>query len=273
MALKHTVTDTDNNFSINPTTRVIKNESPGKNYLIQYDHNSEIFSFEMPRMVEKHDMSNCDSVEVHYVNIDAKTQLTSAGIYKVKDVQVSDQDPNVIIFTWLIDQAATKYVGSLNFLVRFACEDDTDPNTYSYVWNTAVHTDIKISSGLCNSDVIYEDYTDVLQQWLNEVQGVRMIDLQQTIFSEDDEGANVWTATFADGTTRDLTVKNGSKGDPGGIGDPGKSAYKYAQEGGFTGSEDDFKKSLLVPTFYEGTKKLEKVTFVLDGTTLKITTQ
>lgn len=272
MALKHQVTDTDNNFSINPTTRIIKNESPGKNYLIQYDHNSEVFSFEVPKVVEGHDLSKCDHIEIHYVNIDGKTQMTSSGVYEVTDYKVSDQDPTMLIFSWLISHHATKYVGSLNFLVRFYCVGDQ--GDLCYVWNTAVHSDIKISSGLCNSDTIVEEYADVLAKWRAELQGFKFLDLQQTKSSTFSKGENVWTATFDDGTpqgfSRQITVLNGEKGE---IGPPGESAYDVAKRLGlFTGTEEDFIGSLIYPEFYLDGVRLKNVKFSVTGDTLTIET-
>lgn len=67
--------------------------------------------------------------------------------------------------------------------------------------------------------------------------------------SSADGGSNV--VTFSDGKT--LTVKNGSKGTPGTNGTngkngtngaAGKSAYAYAQDGGFTGTETEFSENL-----------------------------
>ena len=268
LRLKHSVYDSDTHFSINPSTRVIKNESTTKTGLIQHDHNSERFTFEMPKVIEGHDMSQCDIVEVHYINIDSETKVESHGYFAVEDMQISDEDPNIVIFSWLISQHATQYVGSLNFLIRFACTDDA--GKLLYVWNTAVHTGISVANGIYNSNFILEDYADVLLKWQSETQAFRLVSLTAQE-SDEDEGENVWTATFADGSTNSLRVKNGSKGEPG-EGKPGKSAYEYAKEGGYNGTEDEFKKSLLVPGFYEGTKKLEKVSFALEGTTLKITT-
>lgn len=48
MGHTHNVYDTDTHFSINPVTRMIKNESSKKVTLIQHDHNSERFTFELP---------------------------------------------------------------------------------------------------------------------------------------------------------------------------------------------------------------------------------
>lgn len=75
-----------------------------------------------------------------------------------------------------------------------------------------------------------------------------------------DGGSNV--VTFSDGKT--LTVKNGtqgSKGDPGEQGpqgDPGlngKSAYEYAREGGYTGTEEEFNQKLAADLQLDATLK------------------
>lgn len=214
MALKHAVTDTDNNFSINPVTRVIKNESTTKTLLVQYDHNSERFSFELPRVVEGHEMDKCDKVEVHFVNIDAKTQLQSTGVYTVEDLTVSDQDESVVIFSWLISQNATKYVGSLNFLVRFVCLGDG--GELLYVWNTAIHSGIMISNGIYNSEFVLEQYVDALEQWKAQCTAFRLLDLKQTQESTESEGINIWEASFDNGTEegfkREFKVRNGKDG-------------------------------------------------------------
>lgn len=169
MAHKHSVYDSDPHFSINPITRAIKNESTAKITIVQYDHNSERFTFEVPRCIEGHDMSLCNRIEVHYLNIEASTKNQNAGVYKVDDMQISPEDENVIILSWLISQNATQLVGSLNFLLRFACLDDNGQIEYS--WNTAPYTAVAVSSGIYNSEVIVEQYTDVLEQWRSDILG------------------------------------------------------------------------------------------------------
>lgn len=54
MGHEHSVLETDTRFKINPITRQIVNESNKKLTLIQGDHNSERFGFEIPRHIEKH---------------------------------------------------------------------------------------------------------------------------------------------------------------------------------------------------------------------------
>ena len=69
MAHIHSIYDCDTHFVIDPVTREIKNESE-KTVIVQNDHNSERFSFELPKTIEGHDMSLCNVVQVHYLNTD-----------------------------------------------------------------------------------------------------------------------------------------------------------------------------------------------------------
>lgn len=275
MALKHSVYDSDTHFSINPITRAIKNESTTKTGLIQYDHNSERFTFEMPKIIEGHDMSQCDIVEIHYINIDGKTEITSSGVYPVEDMQIDTTDSNIVIFSWLISQNATKYVGHLNFLVRFACTDEE--GNILYVWNTAVHTGIAVSNGIYNSEFVLEQYVDVLERWKASIQAFTLIDLQQTQESEESEGVNIWKASFNDGTpegfARELKVRNGKQGKDGSPGIPGKSAYEVAVENGYKGTATDFINEMIYPKFTVDGVAVKNITFSISGTTLEITAE
>ena len=53
MAHQHGVYDTDKHFVIDSNTRKIENQSKSKITLIQNDHDSERFTFEIPRYVEE----------------------------------------------------------------------------------------------------------------------------------------------------------------------------------------------------------------------------
>lgn len=216
MALKHSVYDNDTHFSVNLNTRALNNESSSKSTLIQNDHNSERFTFEIPRYIEGHDMSKCDTVQVHYNNIDVQTKAESKGVYEVDDMQISPDDDNVVICSWLISMNATQFVGSLNFLLRFVCFD-TD-GTLSYAWNTAIYTNISISNGIYNGEFVAEEYADILNAWSTELKANQIVSLEQIQEADGDEGVNVWEATFGDGRKSTLNVRNGSRGPTGYIG-------------------------------------------------------
>lgn len=165
MAHKHSVYDTDKHFAIDPITRDIRNEAKNKVKLMQLDHNSERFTFDIPRKVEDHDMSLCDRVEIHFINTGSSGSHHDK--YIVDDVQVSPDDKDVVIFSWLISQNATRYAGKLDFMIRFICNDEN--GEAEYIWNTAIHSGISIANGMDNGEVIVEQYHDVLERWKQDV--------------------------------------------------------------------------------------------------------
>lgn len=167
MAHAHIVSDSDNHFVIDPISRQLSSNSK-KTILMKTDHNSEQFTFELPRTVEGHDMSTCNKVEVHYININSKTRQQSAGIYNVVDFGIDAEDDTKVLGTWLVSREATKYAGSLNFVLRFACVSADEVEEYS--WNTAIYAGITIADGICNTETVVEDYVDILRQWLDTIE-------------------------------------------------------------------------------------------------------
>lgn len=167
MAHIHSVKDTDTRFLIEPITRAIKNNASKKTTLMQNDHNSERFTFEIPRYIEDHDMSQCNEVEVHYLNISAANKGNQRkGRYVVTDLQINPDDPEKVICSWLISQNATQLVGALSFRLRFKCIED---GVITYAWHTAIHTGVSVSDGI-NADETFEiDYVDIIEQWKHSV--------------------------------------------------------------------------------------------------------
>lgn len=164
----HGVYDADIHFSINPVTRAIKNESGLKTILIQGDHNSEVYSFDMPRYIEGHDMAQCDDVTLHYINIDAATRAENKGEYEVQDLQIHKDDPEKVTFSWTIRENATQLVGSLNFLILFKC---TTAGTVDYKWHTGINSEISVGKGMDNSGAVVELFPDILAQWKAQIFG------------------------------------------------------------------------------------------------------
>ena len=163
MAHTHPVVDSDSRFVINSTTRVISTTSD-KLELIQGDHQSERITFEIPKIVEGHDMSLCDRIEIHYINIDKRTSATSRDVYIADDVAI---DGDKLTFSWLISGNATKYYGRLNFIILFECLDP-DGN-YTYKWNTEICKLLTIGEGISNTSAVIEDHSDILEKFRNEI--------------------------------------------------------------------------------------------------------
>lgn len=166
MAHKHSVYDTDAHFSINPITKAIKNESSKKTTLIQFDKNSEIFGFSLDRYVEGHDMTLCDTVEIHFDNIDSATGEINRGVYEVKDLQISKDDPSKVVFSWKVDDTATQKAGPLEFSITFEC---TETGETVYRWGTLENKDVSVSKTKNNGKAVTEAFPDVLTQWKNDL--------------------------------------------------------------------------------------------------------
>ena len=169
MAHKHSVYDTDLHFIVDPITRKITTECK-KMQLMQNDHNSERFTFEIPRYIEGHDMILCNVVQIHYININSSNnQERNSDIYVVDDLQLSPDSETVVVGSWLVSNNATTYSGTLNFVIRFACINE-DTGEIDYQWFTDIYSTITVSKGIYNVDIITEGNAyDVLTQWKEEI--------------------------------------------------------------------------------------------------------
>lgn len=170
MAHKHNVKDTNAKFTINGLTKIVTGPEADLPILIQYDHNSEHITFEADRMVEGHDLSLSDKVEIHYNNVGKSgSRHTSKGVYEAIDLRVNSEDDTKITFTWVVSKNATMYEGVLGFVVAFTCLDGEE---ITYRWNTKINSDLLVSSSIDNSDVVVETYADVLEMWKDMLFGI-----------------------------------------------------------------------------------------------------
>ena len=169
MAHKHSVYDTDLHFVIDPITRKITTECK-KTQLMQKDHNSERFTFEIPRYIEGHDMSLCNVVQIHYINTNSTNKdYQVQDIYEVNDLQVSPDSEDIVIGSWLISSNATTYSGTLNFVIRFACVDE-ETKAIDYQWFTDIYSAITVAKTIYNVDVVTGgESSDLLEKWKEEI--------------------------------------------------------------------------------------------------------
>jgi len=160
MSHKDFIIDSDAHFIIDPITREITNQSD-KTVLMQYDHNSERLTFEVDNIVEGHEMSECNRVEIHYINIASDKRSRVNSFYTVDDLKLEN---GKLTFSWLVSRNVTQLAGAVSFVVRFICMDG-DIEVYS--WSTAKSDILKVVEGIDNSGVIDEDYSDIIAQWYN----------------------------------------------------------------------------------------------------------
>ena len=96
--------------------------------------------------------------------------------------------------------------------------------------------------------------------------GVGISDVAQRSTSFENRGENIVGVWLTNGEYSEITIRNGgqgSQGEKGEPGDPGKSAYEYAQDGGFTGTEEDFTDLLIKQS--EAYKTTEYDTVIWNG--------
>lgn len=201
----HDVYDTNRHFAIDPVTRTITYAESDKLILIQNDHNSERYTFEIPKMIEGHDMSKCDKVEIHYLNSDVSATNKAPGVYQAEDVQVVE---DTVVFSWLISRNATKYSGFLMFAINFECL--AVDGTVDYAWATTPFETVRILSSMHNTETVLEPYPDIIEQMRLE-----LIDKVTPKKGVD----------YFDGVN-------------------GKSAYQIAVDNGFIGTEAEWLASL-----------------------------
>ncbi len=164
----HSVLDKDTIFKIDPVTRAITHENAGSLFLPQYSHNSERYTFSLPRFIEGHDMAECNSVQIHYINTDGdkiKPKI-STDMYEAEDLHI---DGNNVVFSWLISVSATLHAGKTAIHIWLCCKDG---ETITYNWPTAFFDGITIGKGINAGTGFAETYKDIIAQWQNSLMAV-----------------------------------------------------------------------------------------------------
>ena len=161
------IKDTETHFIIDPSTRTVTNASSSNNIIVQYDHNSERFTFEMPRYgADGHDMLESTEVRVQYIN-SASTGLTKTpGVYICDDLVIDPEDENLVTFSWLLSSAATQYIGFLYFSIQFVCLNGDE---VEYAWNTGIYKDIVIIESINNGENAMTNNVDALIAYRNTI--------------------------------------------------------------------------------------------------------
>lgn len=159
----HNIVDAGNHFVIDPLLRTISTTTP-ELVLVQGDHNSERYTFEIPRTIEGHDMSLCNRIEVHYDNVSRDKKEMSEGFYTVVDARTTN---DALLFSWNISGNATRLAGTLKFWVTFRCINENGQIVYS--WGTDVFKGVKVIANNCNTESVIETFPDILEQWKQDV--------------------------------------------------------------------------------------------------------
>ena len=202
------------NFTIDPKYKTIipifdtpEDENKPIYYPVQYNHCADKYTFQIPPTIEGHDMTKCNDIQIHFVNIKAEVEVIGdevkvtnidetskvSGVYSVDDqiVNTGSSVTNGLKFTWTVSDNATQYSGILAFAIHFKC---TNGENVEYSWNTRYYSNLYVFKGINNTDVVVSKYTDVLQQWhakLFEMTG-------GTIDHNTGEALSFWIGTHAE---------------------------------------------------------------------------
>ena len=163
MPHRNKIKDLDAAFEVNPITREIKNVSTTKRVLVQYDHNSERFTFSLPRYIEGHDMTECNRVQVHYETNGGYTDRV-----ELTQLEESTENPGYVVCTWLISRNATRDVGALKFSLRFSCVNE-ETGECEYSWSTGIFNGISVSEGMYNAEGIIEQNPDAFDEFVKAI--------------------------------------------------------------------------------------------------------
>ena len=167
----HSVTDSDTYFVINPITRTIENPRGAKNVIMQYDHNSERLTFELPRYIDGHDMLECTSVTVNVDNIevDVEEPRINSDAPDMTDLRVHPSNSDKVISSWLISRNSTQLAGILSFSIEYKCVDIN--GNVVYEWSTDAYEAIQVKARKKNGTAAVIEHTDILEQWRTKLFG------------------------------------------------------------------------------------------------------
>lgn len=164
----HSMKDSGSYFVIDPVSRTMSNGSIEPNVIMQYDHDSEIYTFEVPRYVDGHDMMLCNQVLVHWNNIGESDYEENAETSDVYDLRINPNDTSTVICSWKISRNSTQLVGILSFLVQYKCVED---GVTTYEWHTDIYSDVVVKEGRTNGEASIIEYTDIIEQWRQRLFG------------------------------------------------------------------------------------------------------
>lgn len=175
MSHKHPVYDNDGYFVLDPKTKTLKNESD-KESIVQFDHNSEEIRFRFPKIIEGHDMSKVDLVQVHFDNTSVGTSASlrttnRAPVDITSTLQPCKDDPEYMECAWLVGEESTQLAGSLHFKLKFVCYGDD--NTPAYKMNTLWYDKYQVLESSDSSENVIDIYRDILldvERRLNEAE-------------------------------------------------------------------------------------------------------
>lgn len=154
------VSTVDKTLVISNDFRTINIPSSVPNLGVEYDDDVLRLDFKMPRYVSDTDLSKF-AIRINYINSQGESD-----VYTVSDVKVYSQ---YITFTWLVGPTATRYKGNTKFIV--CAKTLKSDGVIDKEFNTTIAT-LPVLEGLEVDEAVVTEYSDVIEQWKQELFGI-----------------------------------------------------------------------------------------------------
>lgn len=154
------IEEVDKTLVIDNYLRVINIPSSIKTLGVEFDDEVLKLDFRMPRYVSDTDLSKF-SISINYINSNGESD-----VYTVNDRAVYNQS---ITFSWLVGPTATRYKGNTKFNVCLKTADAE--GVIQKEFNTTIAT-LPVLEGLEVDERVVTNYTDIIEQWRQELFGI-----------------------------------------------------------------------------------------------------
>lgn len=209
--------DDDPVFTVDRDRRIITIPDTQAIMAVVRDTNSEIIKFKFPRYADGVDLST-KTAYVNFVN-------ATGNAYKSL-LSTPQADEGYVFVEWVVGETVTVQEGGVLFQVEFYGTN--------YRWQTQI-AQLKVVKSLeAQAAEPLQDQT-LLEEYLDRFNQLIADGITPSIGNNGN-----WYIGSTD-TGKPSRGEQGLKGDTGAA---GKSAYQYAQDGGYTGTEAEFKEKL-----------------------------
>ena len=154
------VSAVDKTLVISNDFRTINIPSSVPNLGVEYDDDVLRLEFKMPRYVSDTDLS-AFAIRINYLNSKGESD-----VYTVSDKLVGS---DYITFSWLVGPTATRYKGNTKFIV--CAKTILADGTIDKEFNTTIAT-LPVLEGLEVDEAIVTGYSDIIEQWRQELFGI-----------------------------------------------------------------------------------------------------
>lgn len=212
-ALSQNLVDDDPYFTVDRNKRLVSVSGTQDMLAVNFDENSEVITFKFPRYADGVDLSTKEI----YVNYERSDKTRNKAL-----CTLTDTSDSYVVFTWVVSAYATQVEGTLNFNIEFRSVD--------YRWQTQP-TSLLVYRSLLYTGETIPDQPELLDQYLDMFSELN----SHPPIPGDDGYWRIWSLDTHSYETSEFPLRAGKDG---------KSAYQYAQDGGYTGTETEFAEKL-----------------------------